>query len=179
MTPCTSSTSSTVSQFSGRMSEPWRINRMGWQKVNMLKRVWHDPVWSKVIASLIPIFAVSIGTYLLNLWPLIVKLFYSVIDISITKVSISSWIFALLPLLSVSFIVWLTVTLWKRVWLFCCDSSHPGIPIPHCHSLGISLFLQKSVAMMVEPWASLRIWPDDCVDIPVVRGNPSTCQNPH
>src|SRR6266446_10671883 len=45
-------------------------------------------------------------------------------------------------------------------------------PIVPC--LVISLFLQKAVAMVAEPWASLRIWPGDCVDTPVVRGNPST-----
>lgn len=47
------------------------------------------------------------------------------------------------------------------------------------HSLGIRLFPQKSVVAVVEPWASLRIWPGDCVDIPVVRGNPSTRRNHH
>jgi hypothetical protein len=47
------------------------------------------------------------------------------------------------------------------------------------HSLGIRLFPQKAVAAVVEPWASLRIWPGDCVDIPVVRGNPSTRRNHH
>lgn len=50
-------------------------------------------------------------------------------------------------------------------------------PIVPC--LVISLFLQKAVAMVVEPWASLRIWPGDCVDTPVVRGSPSTRRNHH
>jgi ABC-type transport system substrate-binding protein len=50
-------------------------------------------------------------------------------------------------------------------------------PIVPC--LVISLFLQKAVAMVVEPWASLRIWPGDCVDTPVVRGSPSTRRNRH
>lgn len=37
----------------------------------MLKKLWNDPVWSKVIATAIVGFVVLIGTYLLNLWPTI------------------------------------------------------------------------------------------------------------
>ena len=82
--------------------------------MNLLKRIWHDPVWSKIIASLILISVVPVGAYLLNLWPLIIKSIYSVIDISIAKTSIPNWIFALLTLLSVSFIARFIVIVWKR-----------------------------------------------------------------
>src|SRR3989449_56886 len=78
----------------------------------------------------------------------------------------------------------------KRIWcaeallsskgaallLRCLEPSYPS-PLMSC--VVISLFLQQSVAMWGEPWASLRILPGDCVGTPVVRGRPSTHQNRH
>ncbi len=43
----------------------------------------------------------------------------------------------------------------------------------------IRIVLQRRVARVPEPWASLKIWPDDCVDTPGFRGSPSTHQNRH
>src|SRR2546422_8265782 len=60
--------------------------------------------------------------------------------------------------------------------LRCLEPSYPS-PLMSC--VVISLFLQQSVAMWGEPWASLRILPGDCVGTPVVRGRPSTHQNRH
>src|SRR6266446_2168247 len=55
----------------------------------------------------------------------------------------------------------------------------PEYPSPLMSCVVMRLFLQQSVAMWGEPWASLRILPGDCVGTPVVRGRPSTHQNRH
>jgi hypothetical protein len=67
----------------------------------------------------------------------------------------------------------------KGVWLFCHDASNPSCSVSSLALSVIRIFLQRQFAVVAEPWASLRIWPGDCVDTPVFRGSPSTHRNRH
>jgi hypothetical protein len=75
-----------------------------------LKRCWNDPVWSKTIAGFITLL---LSHLLYFLWSSIVKLPLDAIDLFTTRTSIPNWFLAFLFLLSASFIVLLSVTLWK------------------------------------------------------------------
>ena len=77
-------------------------------------KLWNDPVWSKVISGLILLLIVSIPTYLLNLWPLIKVFYNNFFTLATEKTSIPNWFLALLCLLSLYFII--SITLLKYLF---------------------------------------------------------------
>jgi len=62
----------------------------------MIKALWNDPVWSKVIATvLIGVFTL-IGTLLLGLWPLLISALLGAWNWIISDIKLPLWFFMLL-----------------------------------------------------------------------------------
>ena len=71
----------------------------------MLKRLWHDPVWSKVIAGLILSALTAVISYFLHWWPSIGNFFCGAFVGVMSRTSIPTWLFGMLSFLSLLFIV--------------------------------------------------------------------------
>lgn len=59
------------------------------------KGIWHDPVWSKVIAAVILFVLTAAGTYFLELWPTIGRVAWTVGDFLIAKTPVWNWLLIL------------------------------------------------------------------------------------
>lgn len=66
----------------------------------MLKKLWHDPVWSTVIASLIVAILLGATTYFLNLWPKIWEFLKNGYGLFLSSTEIPYWVLGLLGALS-------------------------------------------------------------------------------
>lgn len=71
----------------------------------MLKRIWHDPVWSKVIAGLILLASAAVIPYFLHWWPSISNFVCGAIVAVMSQTSIPTWLFGILSFLSLLVIV--------------------------------------------------------------------------
>lgn len=82
----------------------------------MLKKVWVDPVWSKVIASTIIAIAALSVSYFLDWWPSIAH--YSVIGIEFASAAspVSNWIIAIFSLLAVPIVIFFTAIIWQSIF---------------------------------------------------------------
>jgi len=58
----------------------------------MLKKIWSDPVWSKVISSVLAALLLAIGGYLAGLGPSFVSLVVTVWGLLLAPVSIPAWL---------------------------------------------------------------------------------------
>jgi hypothetical protein len=82
-----------------------------------VKKLWHDPVWSKVIASLI-LAAIGVsGAYFLDWWELIRRLFSGALYFATIKTSVPNWALGLLGLLSLPSIFLLVISFWRGIFL--------------------------------------------------------------
>lgn len=70
----------------------------------MLKKVWSDPVWSKVIAAVIIGTGAGVGTYLFA-WPQILSFVKRGYAYSYATTSVKNWILGGLIILSFSFVI--------------------------------------------------------------------------
>jgi len=81
----------------------------------MLKSVWKDPVWSAVIAAGIVTAVGAVGTYALNLWPVIGAWVASAWHAAGQPSQISNWLVWVLGLLAVPTVLAILTFAWVAV----------------------------------------------------------------
>ena len=86
------------------------IKSVSWTE--SLKRIWGDPVWSKVISSAIIGLFVLLGSYWLGVWPSIKTYVQSLMGYALKDSSIPNWII-LIGIISFFFSVGVIL---KRLW---------------------------------------------------------------
>jgi len=66
-----------------------------------IKKLWHDPVWSAVLATAIVALLATIPAYLFDWWPIIIRWMKGVFDFILSDSSIPNWLLVVLfiPLL--------------------------------------------------------------------------------
>jgi len=77
----------------------------------MIKEIWRDPVWSKVISSGVVFLIVFIGTYLLNVCPQIWNWLSSMWSIVISSTLTPNWLLGLMVILC-GFLVLVKIKDW-------------------------------------------------------------------
>lgn len=81
----------------------------------MLKRLWKDPVWSAVIAAAVLAAAGAVGTYLLDLWPVISQFFASLARTAGEPSQLPTWLFWLVTAFAIPTVVALVALMWSVV----------------------------------------------------------------
>ncbi len=67
----------------------------------LLKKAWHDPVWSKVIATIIIGIAGVLVTYFAGWWPIIAQMGSGLVAYTAASTQIPNWLLGLLILCAV------------------------------------------------------------------------------
>lgn len=77
----------------------------------MLMKAWKDPVWSKIIATAILLLLGSVGTYVLGVWPSIIKFSADMYDFLNSTQSVKNWLIgiALIPWFLIIYIIFLLI----------------------------------------------------------------------
>ena len=91
---------------------------------SILTRLWHDPVWSKVIAGAILAVGATVATYFLDWWPVIGRFISSSYVVALSSASVPVWVIVLVVLLALPTVLFLAALIWKR--LFPSQSSPPS-----------------------------------------------------
>lgn len=81
----------------------------------MIKKLWNDPVWSKVIAGVILAAGATIVTYLLNWWPIIGQATRSSYNYAFHTSNISNWLLGLIVILSIPTILFVIALFWGKI----------------------------------------------------------------
>ncbi|MBS0566062.1 MAG: hypothetical protein JSS59_01450 [Proteobacteria bacterium] len=81
----------------------------------MWKRIWSDPVWSKVISAAIIAVAAGVGTYLLDWWPTIGSYFAKGLAFAGASSLVQNWFLAVIGLLALPTVVVLVALMWQLV----------------------------------------------------------------
>lgn len=79
----------------------------------MIKELWRDPVWSKVIAGVILAALLAAGSYLLNWWPAIGSLLGTALVFLLSTSSLPNWLIGLLVVLSALPILAVAASAWR------------------------------------------------------------------
>jgi predicted RNA-binding Zn-ribbon protein involved in translation (DUF1610 family) len=66
--------------------------------MELLKKLWKDPVWSKVIATGIIALIVAVATYILNLWPDILSLIKLTWGFITSSTSTPNWLLTIMAI---------------------------------------------------------------------------------
>lgn len=82
----------------------------------MLKKLWNDPVWSKVIAGVILATSATVATYFLDWWPAIGKFGAQSYPFTLASSSIPNWLLFLLGLLGLPTVILLGAVVWQKVF---------------------------------------------------------------
>jgi len=82
----------------------------------LLKRVWTDPVWSKVIAGVILAVGAAVGTYLLDWWPSIGNGLKKGYEFAGLSTAVRNWLLGVLILLALPAVLLAGVAIWMRVF---------------------------------------------------------------
>jgi hypothetical protein len=77
-------------------------------------KIWHDPVWSKVIATLVLALLAAIGTYFFDWWPIIKPLFKTIIDFVFADTATPNWLLGFLIIPWVVIFIVIGYLLWNR-----------------------------------------------------------------
>jgi hypothetical protein len=78
-------------------------------------KIWHDPVWSKVIAGIVLGGGALALTYLLNLlWPSIGEYVHAIYRFALAATALPNWTIGLLGLLALPVIVLVFGSLWQK-----------------------------------------------------------------
>lgn len=80
------------------------------------KKLWHDPVWSKVIAGVILAAGALISTYFLDWWPPIVEFITRSYQLLFTSASVPNWAMLILGILSLPVLLLLVSLAWLTVF---------------------------------------------------------------
>jgi hypothetical protein len=80
-----------------------------------IKKYWHDPVWSKVIAGAILAVTAGISTYFFDWWPIIGRVLKATLDFVLSSTSTPIWLLGILliPLLLVLIVIGLVI--WSKL----------------------------------------------------------------
>jgi hypothetical protein len=78
----------------------------------LLKKVWHDPVWSGVISAAILTAFAGVGSYLLNWWPSIGHGLVTAWALLVEASPVPRWLLLLLTLLSLPMLLLFVVGFW-------------------------------------------------------------------
>lgn len=79
-----------------------------------LKQLWHDPVWSKVIAGSILAAIGVVVTYFLDWWSAIGHFLKATIDFFLASSSIPNWILSILILVFLAVVAVVATSIWER-----------------------------------------------------------------
>jgi hypothetical protein len=90
----------------------------------LLKKLWADPVWSKVIAGLILTAGAALGAYLLDWWPNIGNGLKKAYEFAAAPTLVPNWLLGLLIMLSLPIILLAGLAVWMR--LFPSKEAGPG-----------------------------------------------------
>lgn len=82
----------------------------------LLKKLWHDPVWSKVIAGIFLATGAIISAYFLDWLPSIGSFFARLYQFLLSSTSFPNWMLLSLGLLSLPTLLLLGFGLWKTVF---------------------------------------------------------------
>lgn len=92
--------------------------------ITMFKKLWHDPVWSKVIAGVILAVGATVVTYFLNWWPVISEFVSRCITFALASTSTPNWLLFVLVLLVLPVVFLFGVLIWEKIFL--SQSSPPS-----------------------------------------------------
>jgi hypothetical protein len=81
----------------------------------MVKKLWNDPVWSKVIAGVILTVVATIGAYFLDWWPSIGSFIWNCYKSIFFTTTTPNWLLGILCILSLPTIVIALALLWEKV----------------------------------------------------------------
>jgi hypothetical protein len=81
-----------------------------------LAKLWHDPVWSKVISGAILAGAAAVVAYLLDWWPAIRRVVELGYEFIVSRTATPNWLLGALVLLTVPTVIILAAMLWARVF---------------------------------------------------------------
>lgn len=81
----------------------------------MVKKLWNDPVWSKVIAGVILAVGATIGAYFLDLWPSIGSFIRKSYNFVFLTTNVPNWAIGILCILSLPTIVLALALLWEWI----------------------------------------------------------------
>lgn len=98
----------------------------------MLKKTWHDPVWSKVIAGAILALGATVATYFLDWWPAIGVFVSGSIAFALASTLTPNWLLLLLALLALPALVIIGALAWQGV-----SPSEPRSPSWHDYTADI------------------------------------------
>lgn len=90
----------------------------------MFKKLWHDPVWSKVIAGVILAVGATVATYFLNWWSVIGEFVSQCITFALASTSTPNWFLFVLVLLALPVVILFGVRVWEKI--FPSQSSPPS-----------------------------------------------------
>jgi len=79
-------------------------------------KLWHDPVWSKVIAVFILTAGSTVVTYFPNWWPVISAFAAQCYAFSLASTSLPNWLVFLLGLLALRTVKSTVVIAWQKVF---------------------------------------------------------------
>lgn len=101
-------------EFSGNCAEH-DVKRTWKMTLFVVKRIWNDPVWSKVIAAAVIGAAAIVGSYLLGWWPIIKDFFQSIISFALSRSSIPNWVLCILLFSIICWLVFIVVRVWQAL----------------------------------------------------------------
>lgn len=81
----------------------------------MFKKLWHDPVWSKVIAGVILALGATVAAYFLDWWPSIRVAIRNSIAFAFDSTLTSNWLLLLLVLLALPTLILIGAIAWQSV----------------------------------------------------------------
>jgi hypothetical protein len=81
-----------------------------------IKKLWHDPVWSKVIAGVILATGAAASAYFLDWWPAIGAFAANAYQFALAATSTPNWVLLILGLLSLTTVVFIGALAWQAVY---------------------------------------------------------------
>lgn len=81
----------------------------------MVKKLWNDPVWSKVIAGVILAAGATIGAYFLNWWPNIGRFIKKGYELAFLSTNVPNWLLGLMSILSLPVILIAAALIWEKI----------------------------------------------------------------
>jgi hypothetical protein len=81
----------------------------------MVKKIWSDPVWSKVIAAGILAVVATVGTYFLDWWPSVGAAVKKCYLFLLLTSKVQNWLLALICLLCLPTLILIGALIWNAV----------------------------------------------------------------
>jgi hypothetical protein len=85
-------------------------------KSKKIKEIWHDPVWSKVIAGTILALATIIATYFFDWWPIVCRSIEMGWNSFLKSTPLPNWVITVLVLLAISSVFFLLVMVRNKLF---------------------------------------------------------------